>query len=231
MSIFRSSLLKFIEAINPSGDLIFLLFRLRGGGAITFPSLTMSGNELNEYFHRNAFNKNILEFGSGGSTIYFAEIGKQVTSIESDRLFSKKMQSHIRILQLEHKVAIFWTNIGPTKSYGQPWRVLKLFYRKRYPSYFSQVFNTFENVKDVDFVFVDGRFRVACSMAVLLNIEKDFTLVIDDFFDRPEYSAILDVLINPNLKVGNTAIFEVNRASLDFALIKTILLKYSNDPR
>ena len=230
MSIFRTFLLKSIEAINPSGDLIFLLFRLRRR-AITFPSVTMSGSELERYFHRNAFNKNILEFGSGGSTIFFAEIGKHVTSVESDRLFSKKMQSHIRILRLQHKATVFWTNIGPTKSYGQPWGFLKLFYRNRYSRYFSQVFNTFEKIKDVDFVFVDGRFRVACTMAVLLNIEKGFTLVIDDFFDRPEYSTVLDVLNNPNLRVGNTAIFEVNRESLDLALIKAIFLKYSYDPR
>jgi hypothetical protein len=76
----------------------------------------MSSKEK-EVFRRYLSNcSNYFEFGSGGST-YRASITdniKTITSVESDKVFSKKIK------KLSSKIDMIYVNIGPTKEFGQP---------------------------------------------------------------------------------------------------------------
>ena len=229
MFLLKKMALRFISTINRNGDFLYLVNRaLR---KISIPDSTMSGSDLSEYLRNSARGKSILEFGCGGSTLLFANTGKSVTSVESDRYFSNQVSSHILTLKLQDRVRVFWVDIGPTKTYGQPWKITGWYFSRRYSSYSRAVFNSYQDLKVVDMVFVDGRFRVACVMSSLLNIEKNFTLVVDDYFDRPEYHVISEVLGNPHTSIHNTAIFEIDITSLNFPLIENCLKTYTIDPR
>lgn len=125
----------------------------------------------------------------------------------------------------------FWVDIGPTKSYGQPWKNADWYFSWRYSIYSRSVFNSYQDLKKVDLVFVDGRFRVAGVMSSLLNIEKNFTLVVGNYFDRPEYNVISQKLGNPHTSIHNTEIFEIDRTTLKFSSIKNCLTTHTKVPR
>jgi len=229
MVLFKNFALRFISTINRNGDFLYLINRsLR---RISIPDSSMSGSDLSEYLMNAAREKSILEFGCGGSTLLFANTGKTVTSVESDRYFSNQVLNHVLTLKLQDRVRIFWANIGPTKTYGQPWRITSCFFSWRFSSYSIAVFKYYKDLKQVDLVFVDGRFRVACVMSSLLNIEKNFVLVVDDYFDRPEYHIVSKILGNPCKRIHNTAIFEIDKTTLNYLTVEDCLEKHSRDPR
>jgi hypothetical protein len=229
MFLLKNWILRSISLLDKSGDFLYLFNRLLR--RVVIPNSSMSGSNLSEYLSTTAMNKNVLEFGCGGSTLLFATNSRQVTSVESDRYFSNAVFSQILALKQQDRVRVFWANIGPTKSYGQPWRFTSWIFSRRYSNYSLAVFDEFEDLKNVDMVFVDGRFRVACVMSSLLMIENDFILVIDDYFDRPYYHVVTEILGNPKSKVDNTSVFEINRSVLDFIAIENCLKLHLNEPR
>ena len=49
-----------------------------------------------------------------------------------------------------------------------------------------------EKTKDIDLVFIDGRFRVACCLKCYDIIKDSCRIVFDDFLNRPQYHIVLD---------------------------------------
>ena len=68
-----------------------------------------------------------------------------------------------------------YINIGKTGEWGVPIENDKTFL---FPSYSTRIFETY---KDFDVVFIDGRFRVACALQVILNCNIDTKILIHDF--------------------------------------------------
>jgi hypothetical protein len=163
-----------------------------------------SGNLLSVKLLKFSKGKRVLEFGSGGSTILFAKSCKSLITVESDFSYALKM----KVLCQEWKhVDVLWAYIGPTGSYGQPVQDSRLTFYKSYSSYFS-VFST-NSIRSVDLVFIDGRFRVAVAMKCFLEIDSEFSLVIDDYFSREEYHSIEVFLGPPSEKINDSAVFHV----------------------
>ena len=212
-----------------SGTFIFLVNRIFN--RIAIPNHNMFKDELSKFFLGLVKDKKVLEFGCGYSTIFFAENCKFVISVESDRYFLRKVKSLLLKRGLKDRAHVFFANIGPTKSYGQPWNATKRCFSHRYSNYSCGVFTKFKHMENVDIVFVDGRFRVACAMASLLNIKKDFILVVDDFIDRIYYSPITKVLGIPQEIITGSAIFNVNLDAIDFRLVREYLNLYLLDKR
>jgi hypothetical protein len=124
--------------------------------------------------------KNYFEFGSGGST-YLASLIQnieKITSIESDKDFSKRVMSCCN----NEKVNIIHANIGDVIEWGVPKNSSKP----------EDIWENYSNqdVKGYDTILIDGRFRVACCLQVCLQ-NKDCVILIHDFTDRPEYHILL----------------------------------------
>ena len=229
MKTIRKLIRKLLGVIDPKGDFIFLISRIIG--RIKIPNDSMNGDALSLYLQETSLGKKVLEFGSGGSTLIFAQTSSKIVSVESDRYFCKIITKSLRTNGLAHKASVFWVNIGPTKSFGEPWKIMNYLKRYRYQNYSSEVFKSIPEVNSSDIVFVDGRFRVACAMKAVINIKNDFTLIVDDYFDRPEYSVIDTVLGPPRTSILNTAVFCVQLENVSPELVQRTYTDYKNDYR
>lgn len=175
-------------------------------------------------------NKIVLEFGCGGSTYFFASCAKKVVSIESDKKYSEVVNNEIIRSNLQAKAMVLYSNIGPTKSFGQPIEFLKPLYKFKYKNYIETYFRRDREVLEPQVVFIDGRFRVWCAIECCKRIKHNFTIILDDYFSRPEYH-ILEKLIGPALPFsGDTAKFRINMDQLDLEAL-CLDKKYEKDFR
>lgn len=124
-----------------------------------------------------------MEFGSGGST-YQASIRpniKSICTVESDLEWIQKIQSKITHTSIQYN----YIDIKAIpNSWGYPGKDCKPDSMKKY----SDI-----NVRsDTDFILIDGRFRVACCLKLIGQINENCIVVFDDFLDRPHYNIVLD---------------------------------------
>jgi hypothetical protein len=79
-------------------------------------------------------------------------------------------------------------------------------------------------------VLVDGRYRVACIAAAVLNAPEEAVIVVHDFWDRDRnyYEPALPVL-RPVEKAGSLGVFLKSNAPS--AVARRILAAHWNDPR
>lgn len=136
---------------------------------------------------------NYLEFGSGESTVYAAK-AEGIASIDSVESSADFINAHlepkpeIQQARLAGKLRFHIIDIGPTAKWGYPTDDTK---KLLWPSYSFQVFS---RQSRHDLVFVDGRFRVACTLNSILYTPENCTIMIHDFWDRPEYHGVLKFL-------------------------------------
>jgi hypothetical protein len=168
----------------------------------------------------------VLEYGSGGSTRFISQRCKFLVTVESDRKFLKAVEKGNDELT---NISYIYANIGPTKTYGQPIKLLSCIYKKRWKSYAQSPWNLNEGINEYDTIFIDGRFRVACALtSVLENRKESFSILIDDYFKRAEYKDIEMILGEPS-RHGHAALFTVKKAAIDIGLAVQLLAKFEND--
>jgi hypothetical protein len=198
-------------------------------GKVSVPSESMNGGDLSKRLVELSISKRVLEFGSGGSTIIFANKCNSLISVESDFFYARKVK---KIVERFAHVEIFWVNIGPTKSFGNPISSLETIFRNRWHKYSMRPW--IEGARNVDLVFIDGRFRVSCAMQCFLNIDCNFVLVFDDYFSRNEYHSVELFLGKPIERLNDTALFEIpdhfSRQEISSEIMKE-LQKYTYDYR
>ncbi len=147
----------------------------------------------------------ILEYGSGGSTWIAAQMpGKLIFSVESDLNWSLDMQAFFNQADLQSPATMVYVNIGETGKWGRPlddrhWRDFHNYPLKVWEAPFF---------RHPDVVLIDGRFRAACLVTVLMRAKKPVKVLFDDYVDRPHYHAVED-LIKPVRTVGRMAEFHV----------------------
>lgn len=151
-----------------------------------FP-IRLTPNEKSMLISYMKNSKQYLEFGSGGST-YLAVLNSEanIISIESDENWIK----YIKEWNILNKTDIRYVDIGKVGDWGVPVNDDK---KDEWYKYSSDVFKD-ENAKNADFVFVDGRFRVACALASILNTRENVIIAIHDFWIRPQYHELLKYL-------------------------------------
>jgi len=124
-----------------------------------------------------------MEFGSGGST-YQASIRPNIESIctvESDLEWIQVLKSKI----IHPSIQYNYIDIQALpKNWGYPGKECNPIDMKKY----SDV----KVPKETDLVLIDGRFRVACCLKLIGQVNENCTVVFDDFLDRPNYHIILD---------------------------------------
>ncbi|MEL7301271.1 MAG: hypothetical protein AAFM92_12890 [Pseudomonadota bacterium] len=169
------------------------------------PQLTFPDEELAFLKHHYGNARVILEYGSGGSTLYGARLpGRFIMSVESDEQWALNLQRWLDAEDLQGQGVIHFCDIGPTGMWGRPEGVAhwRKFYR--YPSdIWSKTY-----FRDPDLVLVDGRFRAACFIATFLRIKKPTTVLFDDYVDRAAYH-IVEKLARPAETRGRMALFRL----------------------
>jgi hypothetical protein len=166
-----------------------------------------------------------LEFGSGGSTFLAAQLGKSFTTIESDRYFlgsvRRKIHSAGHAIDPTHQ-RLLAIDIGLTEAWGvpvcrkpSPRRVARW---KRYCSAPWEEQAGFAP----DLILIDGRFRVACALTVALRLgnQSNWTLLFDDYAERPHYRVVEEFLTLTQM-AGRMAIFSPKSGIDQSALART----------
>ena len=159
-----------------------------------------------------------LEFGSGGSTIWAAELGVKTVSIECDRFFARSVS---KSLPNPHNVTLIDVDIGLTGPWGvplpgspNPQRVAK------WKNYVEAPFSKLYHLPDL--ILVDGRFRRACALRCAIAAQETGSsadLLFDDYFmdGRQTYQQLEQQLGTPN-QIGEAALFTLlpdNRVTQD----------------
>jgi hypothetical protein len=167
--------------------------------------LTLPPDEATFLRDTYATAKVILEYGSGGSTFQALRTGAtSIFSVESDPDWALRIVQTLEPLDAERRVRVYFANIGDVVEWGRPKTIDGY---RRYHLYPTGIWDT-PWFRQPDVVLVDGRFRVACFLTVLLRTTQPVTLLFDDYGDRPEYHWIEDLLPVAR-RAGRMAVFEI----------------------
>ena len=131
-----------------------------------------------------------FEYGSGGST-YQAGIRNNILkiySVESDKVWYDKLKkiliknTNIQYIYNEmNSMPNNWGNPGPNSTQEQ---------RINYSEHIKLISK--DEQKNVDLVFIDGRFRVACCLKCFDIINDNCLVIFDDFLNRIYYHIVLN---------------------------------------
>jgi hypothetical protein len=164
-------------------------------GAFFFPH--MKHDEYLLFKELCSSKKVFLEYGSGGSTIYFLKKNKDVFSVESNPGFYSFMKS-IQMVKdsLDKKLHYRFIDLGATDVWGKP---LTNDNNSYWAEYYSRIWKDINPATDkVDVIFIDGRFRICCCLYSILKLVeynwKDTVLIIHDFWRRKKYHVVLEFL-------------------------------------
>ena len=149
----------------------------------------------------------ILEYGSGGSTVLAARLGKRVISVESDRVWAARMSDSLAAFA--GGATVVHVDIGPTGTAGVPSRPR---FHRRFHTYPLSVWDR-PDLGDPDLVLINGRFRAACLVAVLLRAKRPTTVLFDEYEDRPYYHRV-ERLAKLEEMVGRMACFTVTPGAI-----------------
>jgi hypothetical protein len=185
--------------------------------ALTFPR-----KEANLVRRMYAQASTILEYGSGGSTLLGAGLGKKIISVESDRDWADRLSSDLTPFP---GAAVHYADIGPTGKWGMPSRPR---FHGRFHRYALSVWDR-PDLGDPDLVLIDGRFRAACLAAVILRARRPTTVLFDDYEDRPCYSGV-EKLVRKEETVGRMARFVVTPCFIPPEML-TEVIGWFSDPR
>lgn len=136
--------------------------------------------------------KNYLEFGAGGSTfLALLHSNAKITTVESDLNWINFIKTwNILKTNVNKRLNFCHVDIGKIIEWGYPQDIESN--KNKLPNYSKIAFENLNNTFDT--VLVDGRFRVACVLQTILHCDKETTILIHDFFDRPQYHIILEFL-------------------------------------
>ena len=131
----------------------------------------------------------VFEFGCGGSTLFFADLGASVTSVEHD----PEWAALVREISRRHSNPPTILEIAPRSLSGRP-----EIGSTRHVSPFADFRAYVEAIEPFpdgtfDLVCIDGRARVACALASRSKVRSGKLLVLDNS-ERPDYKPARDAL-------------------------------------
>lgn len=180
------------------------------------------------FFDRLCYSKKvILEYGSGGSTLYFIKRKKQVYSVESNPEFYKYMNSIGRVRNSKgNSLFLRYVDVGETNSIGKPLSMEK---ENNWNKYYAEIWNKIlSDRKEIDIIFIDGRFRVSCVayslIKVLENKMREPIFLIHDFYDRKQYHIVLKFLNEIECK-SRLGAFSLKK-DINIDEVKDVLVRY-----
>ena len=146
----------------------------------------------------------IVEYGSGGSTLLAASLGKPCIAVESDLHWAEALQARLHEVAAPDVPAfVHPVDLGPTVEWGFP---ADNSAAERFSDYPLSVWHQ-PIAAEADTVLIDGRFRKACFVATLMHITRPVTILFDDYTDRPVYHEV-EAILAPTRFCGRLAIFD-----------------------
>lgn len=185
---------------------------------LTFPA--EEAELVRQYY---AASVSILEYGSGGSTVLAAELGKPVFSVESDAAWAERLRHHLE--GISGTAVIHHVDIGPTKDWGHP--VNSQGFRD-FHRYALSVWDRPDFIHP-DVVLIDGRFRAACFAATMMRCTRPVTVLFDDYTLRRYYHRV-EALVAREETVGRLARFTVVPRQIPPEML-TEVIGWFSDPR
>ncbi|MGO2009153.1 O-linked N-acetylglucosamine transferase, SPINDLY family protein [Vreelandella alkaliphila] len=168
--------------------------------------------------------KQYFEFGSGGSTVWAVKEGLTVQGVESDANWVNALKD-----KLGEQCQVETVDIGATKAWGFP---VSMDAADKFPAY-SQAIAKYS--QPFDFILVDGRFRVACTMSAILHIldysdeASDARIFIHDFWNRPHYHVVLQFLETVE-KVETAGLFKISK-NINREEVVSVWEQYAKQPQ
>jgi hypothetical protein len=153
-----------------------------------------------------------FEYGSGMSTLFIAARIRHLTSVEHNekwfRIVSTKLRTH-NFTNIDYHCIPAVTGTGGSREYSfhqdygldsQSFRVMQ-----DYHNYFSFI-TVFPN-GHFDFIFIDGRARIECTLNAIPKLKKGGMLVLDNS-DRDRYAPLFKVLEHWPRVTTTTGLFD-----------------------
>jgi hypothetical protein len=165
-----------------------------------------------------------MEFGAGGSTYLATSLGKAVISVDSSEEWLKKVAAECARVPNQPQPRLFKADIGPTGEWGMP---IDSGARNKWPIYYQGVWTGPGSV-ECDLHLIDGRFRVACFMSVVLRGNANGLILFHDFFSRPHYHIVREVC-REIARAGDLSAFQIP-AKPDRERAEQILRDRAYDP-
>jgi precorrin-6B methylase 2 len=127
-------------------------------------------------FISNRLDKNmdIFEYGSGNSTLWYAEKVNSVTSVEHNKIWYEKIKKNA-----PKNVTIYYQ---------------ELIYNGEYSKFVNKTNRKFDII-----IIIDGRDRVNCIKNAINNLKESGIIILDDS-ERKQYKEGIDFLLNKEFK-------------------------------
>jgi hypothetical protein len=109
-----------------------------------------------------------IEWGSGRSTVWFAERVKKLISIESDKQWYDSVNKNLKEKHVEQKVTYFYIPVSIPQNNAP----------ESHP--YADVIETGVNDESLDFALVDGKIRITCMEKVIRKIKPGGILILDN---------------------------------------------------
>jgi hypothetical protein len=149
------------------------------------PAMTQKEQDLFRCFLRCS--KNYLEFGTGGSTVMAtANVSNFVISVDSSEVWLAKVAQSCAAARAGIIPLLVHADIGPVRALGYP---LDDTFKAKWPQYVSTVWNI-PQAAISDLCLIDGRFRVACFLSILLHCSPQTIIMFHDFPERKHYHIV-----------------------------------------
>jgi len=175
-----------------------------------------------------------LEYGTGGSTVLAWDSADIVVAVESDARALTAVHRALSAATRRPALSnLIHADIGLTRGWGAP-----LFTRPTparlalWANYAMAPWDFFrQHAIAPDTILIDGRFRVACALASLLNLEarSPCLLLLDDYGDRPHYHAV-EAFADLVSTHGRMAVFR-KKAAFDAESCQRVLQTFNRDWR
>ena len=147
----------------------------------------MSDEEYRFYLSFLRKSEHYLELGSGGSTYEAARtVTQTVTSFDSSQEWLAKVAIACAGDECKVKPRLQYVDIGPVGDWGVP---IDQSTRGRWPEYYESIWTDDANF-ECDLFLVDGRFRVASFLTILLGCRPDAVILVHDFASRHHYHVL-----------------------------------------
>ena len=159
-----------------------------GNPIFTYPDMRESNYKfIEKYLSKD---KNLLEFGSGGSTVYFSKKVKKIISIEHDPYWVQQVSINLKKEGIDN-VSLFYAPPNKPFELGETpktQRQIEFYDYIRTPDSIKKNFPNFS----YDVVFIDGRARIECAKYIFPFLHKDTVVILHDYKGRQRYRAVLE---------------------------------------
>ena len=181
-----------------------------------------------------------FEYGSGGST-YQASTRKNIKkiySVESDVTWQNKLKhllttdnkDNFCLWKNRQKHTVNNSNINflftemntQPNNFGYPGKNASDLQKKNYSNHMINLNK--EHQSSIDFVFIDGRFRVACCLKCYDIINNNCLIAFDDFLNRPQYHIVLEYFDIVEKTIDNRMVILKKKANVNIP--KEVIEKY-----